>query len=74
MPSTEPGSRMPHRWLADGRSTLDAVGEWFTLFTADHREADGPWPIRVVADPEAREPLLVRPDGHIADPAVFIRR
>ena len=74
MPSTEPGSRMPHRWLADGRSTLDAVGEWFTLFTADHREADGPWPIRVVADPEAREPLLVRPDGHIADPAVFTRR
>ncbi|MFI9383328.1 FAD-dependent monooxygenase [Kutzneria sp. NPDC052558] len=66
VPSTEPGSRMPHRMLPDGRSTLDAVGEWFTLFTAEPREVDSPWPIRVVLDPEAREPLLVRPDGHIA--------
>jgi len=74
MPSTEPGSRMPHRLLPDGRSTLDAVGEWFTLFTTSPQDVDSPWPIRVVHDPEAHEPLLVRPDGHIADPAVFTRR
>jgi 2-polyprenyl-6-methoxyphenol hydroxylase-like FAD-dependent oxidoreductase len=31
MPSTWPGSRAPHAWLADGRSTLDLFGAGFTL-------------------------------------------
>ncbi|WP_055525105.1 FAD-dependent monooxygenase [Streptomyces graminilatus] len=35
VPTAEPGHRMPHLWLAPGRSTLDALGEWFTLFTPD---------------------------------------
>ena len=30
-PSSRPGSRAPHGWLADGRSTLDLFGRGFTL-------------------------------------------
>jgi len=30
-PSSRPGSRAPHAWLADGRSTLDLFGSGFTL-------------------------------------------
>ena len=30
-PSTRPGSRAPHVWLADGRTTLDLFDEGFTL-------------------------------------------
>jgi 2-polyprenyl-6-methoxyphenol hydroxylase-like FAD-dependent oxidoreductase len=60
LPSTEPGSRMPHRRLADGRSTLDAIGEWFTLFTPEPRETTG-----LVRVEPFDDTLLVRPDGHI---------
>jgi 2-polyprenyl-6-methoxyphenol hydroxylase-like FAD-dependent oxidoreductase len=31
VPSTRPGARAPHAWLADGRSTLDFYGEGFAL-------------------------------------------
>jgi hypothetical protein len=31
LPSTRPGSRAPHAWLADGRSMLDLFGETFVL-------------------------------------------
>ena len=58
------GGRLPHAWLSDGRSTLDAVGEWFTLFTPDPRPWSGTWPVRVVA--LAGDTVLVRPDGHVA--------
>jgi len=30
-PSTHPGGRAPHAWLADGRSTLDLFGRGFML-------------------------------------------
>jgi hypothetical protein len=30
-PSTRPGSRAPHAWLPDGRSTLDLFGNGFAL-------------------------------------------
>jgi 2-polyprenyl-6-methoxyphenol hydroxylase-like FAD-dependent oxidoreductase len=30
-PTTYPGSRAPHAWLSDGRSTLDLFGNGFTL-------------------------------------------
>ncbi|WP_017776857.1 FAD-dependent oxidoreductase [Paraburkholderia kururiensis] len=30
-PSTTPGSRVPHFWLADGRSLYDALGDRYTL-------------------------------------------
>jgi putative polyketide hydroxylase len=80
IPTAEPGRRMPHHWLAPDRSTLDAVGEWFTLLTPDpvrwEQQAAAPWPLRIEAlpgehadlyrlDPQGGA-LLVRPDGHIA--------
>src|SRR4051794_33652583 len=34
-PSTVPGCRTPHFWLADGRSLYDAMGEDFTLLRFD---------------------------------------
>ena len=37
-PSSHPGGRAPHAWLADGRSTLDLFGRGFTLL----RFADAP--------------------------------
>jgi hypothetical protein len=34
-PSTVPGCRTPHVWLADGRSLYDAMGAGFTLLRSD---------------------------------------
>ncbi|WP_240667539.1 FAD-dependent monooxygenase [Streptomyces luteoverticillatus] len=75
-----PGHRMPHLWLTDHRSTLDALGEWFSLLTPDPARWEGqaaaaPWPLRVETLPGEHADvcglgphgaLLVRPDGHIA--------
>ncbi|MFF4158832.1 FAD-dependent monooxygenase [Streptomyces sp. NPDC001678] len=79
VPTAEPGHRLPHLWLAPGRSTLDACGEWFTLLTPDPARwtprAGAPWPLRVEPLPDEHTDacglgphgaLLVRPDGHIA--------
>ena len=81
-PSSHPGGRAPHAWLADGRSTLDLFGRGFTLlrFTgapdagalAAAAGARGvPLDIVTVDQPEigvlyARKLVLVRPDGHVA--------
>ncbi|MEU5539847.1 FAD-dependent monooxygenase [Streptomyces sp. NPDC020362] len=78
VPTTEPGHRMPHLWLAHDRSTLDAFGEWFTLLTPDPTgwapRTTAPWPVRIETLPGEhtgfcglgpRGALLVRPDGHI---------
>ncbi|MEV6732900.1 MULTISPECIES: FAD-dependent monooxygenase [unclassified Streptomyces] len=78
VPTTRPGHRMPHLWLAHSRSTLDAFGEWFTLLTPDparwEQQSRTPWPLRVELLPEEHlercglrphGALLVRPDGHI---------
>lgn len=78
VPTAEPGHRMPHLWITDGRSTLDAFGEWFTLLTPDpthwERQAAASWPVRVetlsrehagLCDLGPHGALLVRPDGHI---------
>jgi hypothetical protein len=75
----EPGRRLPHLWLAPDRSTLDAVGEGFTLLTPDparwRQQDTTPWPLRVEPLPGRHTDLcglgphgalLVRPDGHIA--------
>jgi len=77
-----PGTRAPHAWLADGRSTLDLFGRRFVLLRLD----DAP-PVNALLDAAARRgvPLevvdlagpellgvyegrlvLVRPDGHVA--------
>jgi putative polyketide hydroxylase len=67
VPRTQPGHRMPHLPLADGRSTLDAVGEWFTLFTPTPTAfRHGEWPVRVELLADRRQnALLVRPDGYV---------
>ena len=36
-PSTVPGCRTPHLWLADGRSLYDALGPYYTLLRFDPR-------------------------------------
>jgi hypothetical protein len=36
-PSTVPGCRAPHFWLADGRSLYDAFGPGYTLLRFDPR-------------------------------------
>jgi putative polyketide hydroxylase len=68
VPTTLPGHRMPHVDLGSDRSTLDAIGEWFTLFTDDPAgwaEQTAPWPIRIEPLADGDGTLLVRPDGHI---------
>jgi hypothetical protein len=40
IPSTRPGARAPHAWLADGRSTLDLFGDGFTLLRLGERPPD----------------------------------
>ncbi|GAB2736377.1 FAD-dependent monooxygenase [Kitasatospora kifunensis] len=78
VPTAEPGHRMPHLWLTRDRSTLDALGEWFTLLTPDptdwEQHTTAPWPLHVEALPTEHADLcglrphgalLVRPDGHI---------
>ena len=40
VPSTRPGTRAPHAWLADGRSTLDLFGDGFMLLRLGTDPAD----------------------------------
>jgi putative polyketide hydroxylase len=78
VPTPAPGHRMPHLWLKDNHSTLDTLGEWFTLLTPDparwEQQPATPWPLHVetVAQEHAalwglgpHGALLIRPDGHI---------
>ncbi|HUK57919.1 MAG TPA: FAD-dependent monooxygenase [Stellaceae bacterium] len=81
VPTSRPGSRAPHAFLADGRSTLDLFGRGFVLLRfvgADGRPlaaaaAARGLPLTEVAidDPAIaalyeRRLVLVRPDGHVA--------
>jgi 2-polyprenyl-6-methoxyphenol hydroxylase-like FAD-dependent oxidoreductase len=64
-PTTYPGSRAPHAWLAPGRSTLDAFGPGFTLMRLG---ADAPDPDALAQAFAARRvPLAIL---SIADPAI----
>lgn len=78
-PSTVPGCRLPHVWLADGRSLYDALGPRFTLLrmasdidtaplqSAAAREGlDLPLLDIATGAPYDRKLILVRPDQHIA--------
>jgi len=40
IPTSRPGSRAPHVWLRDGRSTLDLFGRSFVLLCFDDREEE----------------------------------
>jgi hypothetical protein len=81
VPSTQPGARLPHKWLTDGRSLYDTLGTGLTLLTFEGVETTAivdaagrqGIPLTVIdlgdidlcADDQA--PLvLVRPDQHIA--------
>jgi hypothetical protein len=81
-PSTVPGCRTPHVWLADGRSLYDALGAEFTLLRLDKtvdveplREAarlrSVPLDVVDVDAPDAigifrRKLVISRPDLHVA--------
>jgi 2-polyprenyl-6-methoxyphenol hydroxylase-like FAD-dependent oxidoreductase len=39
-PTSRPGSRAPHAWLPDGRSTIDLFGHGFTLMSFGGREVE----------------------------------
>jgi 2-polyprenyl-6-methoxyphenol hydroxylase-like FAD-dependent oxidoreductase len=71
-PSTRPGCRAPHAWLADRRSTLDLFGRRFVLLAFDKTNPilKGVETIRI-DEPEVsalyeKRYVLVRPDGHVA--------
>ncbi|MHC1558923.1 FAD-dependent monooxygenase [Actinomycetospora sp. C-140] len=73
------GDRVPHRWLAPGRSLYDALGPELTLLVPPGTAVDGftaaararGVDLRVLDEP-GPELLLVRPDQHVAwrSPAV----
>lgn len=81
VPSARPGSRAPHAWLPDGRSTLDLFGANFTLLKLGPADS-GPlqaaaakrsMPLELhtvdspgIAELYERRLVLVRPDGHVA--------
>ncbi len=81
-PSTVPGCRTPHVWLADGRSLYDAMGAGYTLLRLDPnvnvvglvaaaRKRGVPFEVLDVASADAasvydRKLVLSRPDQHIA--------
>jgi hypothetical protein len=51
IPTARPGSRAPHAWLRDGRSTLDLLGRNFTLL---HLGDDGAAAAPMIAAAERR--------------------
>jgi 2-polyprenyl-6-methoxyphenol hydroxylase-like FAD-dependent oxidoreductase len=80
-PSTVPGCRTPHVWLADGRSLYDALGPGYTLLRLDPRCDTGAieaaaagrrMPLSVLdvsgrgAEVYDRKLVLVRTDQHVA--------
>lgn len=81
-PSTVPGCRLPHVWLAPGRSLYDALGEGYTLVRTDPSADTRPIeaaarqrgvPLQVLdidraqaGDLYAHALVLARPDQHVA--------
>jgi 2-polyprenyl-6-methoxyphenol hydroxylase-like FAD-dependent oxidoreductase len=80
-PSTVPGCRTPHLWLADGRSLYDAMGPGYTLLrfdpkvnvdrlVASAKQRGVPFDVLDVVSQEAsvydRKLVLSRPDQHVA--------
>jgi 2-polyprenyl-6-methoxyphenol hydroxylase-like FAD-dependent oxidoreductase len=80
-PTTFPGARAPHVWLAPDRSTLDLFGDGFVLLKFADLPTEGmeraaaqrgvPLTVHRLDNSEAtalyaRPLVLVRPDGHVA--------
>jgi len=71
-PTSRPGSRAPHAWLADGRSTLDLLGRGFVLLRLGS-DAPDPRPLAEVAGARGmplKVETLLEPDAC----AVYQRR
>jgi 2-polyprenyl-6-methoxyphenol hydroxylase-like FAD-dependent oxidoreductase len=81
VPTTFPGARAPHIWIAPGKSTLDLFGSGFVLLNFSGTPVDKivhaaalrglPLAVHRLDHPEAaalyeRALVLVRPDGHVA--------
>jgi 2-polyprenyl-6-methoxyphenol hydroxylase-like FAD-dependent oxidoreductase len=82
LPTAKPGGRVPHVWLADGRSLLDALGQGFTLLVTGPEAGVDRWesaaaalgvPLDVVdlrteqaAAVLDAPAVLTRPDQHVA--------
>ncbi|MFD8339316.1 FAD-dependent monooxygenase [Streptomyces solisilvae] len=81
IPTSRPGHRAPHAWLADGRSTLDLFGRGFVLLRFGECDVSGletaaaavglPLMVVDIAEPDVakvyeRTLVLVRPDGQVA--------
>ncbi len=82
VPTTWPGCRAPHAWLAPDESILDTFGRGFVLVRAPHagptaaleeaaRAHDVPLRVLVLTDDTIASAyeapfVLVRPDGHVA--------
>lgn len=81
-PSTVPGCRLPHHWLADGSSLYDHLGPWYTLVALGRFDAAEAWadkartaglPVTVVRLPEGVDDpayttpfVIARCDQHVA--------
>ena len=81
VPSARPGSRAPHCWIAEGRSTLDLFGRGFVLLRFPDAPAASEFAVAAsqrgipfeevdinsadVARLYERKLVLVRPDGHV---------
>lgn len=70
-PSTVPGCRAPHLWLADGRSLYDAFGPGYTLLRFDRRVDTS---ALEQAARTARMPLLVLDIDSKAIPSAYRHR
>jgi hypothetical protein len=81
VPSTHPGCRAPHAWLADGASLFDHFGKGFTLMASRDAEVSAfedaarvsgipltvmPHPDNAVAELYPTRYTLIRPDQHVA--------
>lgn len=81
IPSTWPGSRLPHLFLSDGSPVFDHLGKWFTLIVLDVSDSSEiesaalergvPLKVLRIDDENAkkvyeRNLILVRPDQHVA--------
>lgn len=65
-PTSRPGSRAPHAWMADGRSTLDLFGQGFVLLCFDGATARDVAALQSAAE-QRSVPLMIVP---VADPKI----
>jgi 2-polyprenyl-6-methoxyphenol hydroxylase-like FAD-dependent oxidoreductase len=66
-PSTWPGSRLPHVWLADGRPIQDVIGKGYTLLRLSARSSDVAALVDAMRDIGAPFEVLDIDDGNVRD-------